>query len=269
MAGKDIELFENMGFGIVRKTDKHPNPIDFNLHNHDDLYEIMLFLSGDCEFRVEGNVYRLHPRDIVLTRPFELHRISFLSGKTYERIIIYIKPEYFKNHSCEKYLDILENRSLGTGNLIMSDVTGSAQGCIKRMLSYAQSGEYEVADKILFELLYLLNNSGGTLRNFDADDERVRGIIMYINEHLDGELGLDLLSRRFFLSKNYICSLFKRCTGYTINNYINHKRIMLVQELHRNGQTLIQASMEAGYKNYSNFYRAHMRLLGKPPRETE
>ena len=270
LARKDTVIFPGFSFGLVYDIDENPNIINFRLHNHNDLYEIVLLLNGDCEFHVEGNIYRLRPHDIVFTRPFEMHKISCLSEKTYERIIIYIKRDYFTDKGCEKYLDFLENRGLGTSNLIASDMSdGSAEDCIKRLYKYESEHEYELMDSVLTELLFLLNRSKDTSKNFYTKNERIRNIIVYINNNLKEDLSLDSIAKKFYISKHYMCNVFKKCTGYTINNYITYKRILLATELHKTGQSLTAASLNAGFQSYSNFYRAYIKQNGKPPREAD
>ncbi len=267
MAEKTVKIFEGRDFGIERKIDSKPNIIDFELHNHDDLYEVLLLLGGDCEFCVEGNTYRLEAHDIIFTRPFELHKMACLSEKTYDRIILYIKSDYFKNNNCGEFLDIFENRPLGTGNRISRDIANRAlRDCMNRMYLYAEEKAYDVLEKVIFEFLYLINDSREMADTFYVKDERVRKMIMYINGNLAENLSLDMLSKEFFVAKNYMCRIFKKHTGYTINRYISNKRIMLAQELHRNGQNLMQASLNAGFNSYANFYKAYVKQTGKSPR---
>lgn len=180
MARKTTELFPNMDFGVVHDIDEKPHVIDFQLHNHDDLYEVVLLLDGDCEFCVEGNTYCPRPNDIVFTRPFEMHKIVCLSERTYNRIILYIKSDYFTHNHCENFLDIFKNRELGTGNYISGDITNHVLGdCINRLYHYSEKGEYELAGHIVFEFLYLMNECKGTPNDFYVKDERVRNIIIY------------------------------------------------------------------------------------------
>lgn len=268
MARKTVEIFPNRDFGIVHDIDEKPHIIDFQLHNHDDLYEVVLLLDGDCEFCVEGNTYRLEPRDIIFTRPFEMHKIVCLSERTYNRIILYIKSDYFKNNNCEEFLDIFENRQLGTGNCISRDIADRAlKDCMSRLYMYSEGKAYDVAEHTLFEFLYLMNECKGMSDNFYVKDERVRKMIIYINGHLSENLSLDTLAKEFFVAKNYMCKVFKKNTGHTISQYISYKRIMLVQELHRNGQNLMQASLNAGFNSYANFYKAYVKQMGESPRE--
>lgn len=267
MSRKTIEIFHNMDFGVVHEIDENPNIIDFQLHNHDDLYEVILLLDGDCEFCVEGNTYRLSSHDIIFTRPFEMHKMVCLTEKTYNRIILYIKSEYFKNNNCEKFLDIFQNRQLGEGNCIPKNISNHAlKDCVIRLHSYCEQKDYDVARCTLFEFLYLLNKCEDMSDDFYVKDERVRDMIMYINKHLSEDLSLDKLSKEFFVAKHYICKIFKNHTGYTINQYISYKRIMFVQELCRSGQNLMQASLNAGFNSYANFYKAYVKQTGESPR---
>lgn len=268
MARQTIEIFPGRSFGVVHDTDEKPNTINFQLHNHDDIYEIVLLLNGDCEFCVEGNSYRLQPLDVVFTRPFELHHIVCLSERTYDRIILYVKSDYFRKYNCEEFLDIFTNRELGTGNLIPYSLTDhTLYDCMNRLLSYCEDSEYNVAEKTVYEFLYLINRYKNNSAEFYTKDERVRNIIMYINDHLSKDLNLDMLSKEFFIAKQYMCKVFKNNTGYTINQYISYKRILLVQELHRSGQNLMQASLNAGFNSYANFYKAYVKQTGKSPKE--
>lgn len=270
MARQTVEIFQNNSFGIVHDIDEKPNNINFQLHNHDDIYEIVLLLKGDCEFFVEGNSYKLQPHDIVFTRPFEFHHIKCLSEKIYDRIILYIKADYFNEHNCQKFLDIFQNRKLGTGNLISYSMTDHALNyCMNRIYDYCEKKAYDVANKLIYEFLYLINQYKNNLSSLCTRDERIRNIIIYINDNLSENINLDILSKKFFITKQYMCKLFKLNTGYTINQYINYKRILLVQKLHRNGQSLIQSSMNAGFNNYANFYKTYVKYTGKSPKEMD
>ena len=262
-----IKIDPELGFSVVHKLDKNPSTRIYMLHNHDDIYEIVLLLGGDCEFEVEGNTYKIKPNDIVFTRPFEFHHIVCRTDKPYDRVILYITADYFKMHGLEKYLGIFENRQLGTGNIVSSDLTGGAErDCMLRILRYFSENAYDVAKGLIIEFLYLLNKTKRVSDDFFTRNERIRDIIVYINSNLAEELRLDDISKKFFMDKHYLCKSFKKNTGYTVNQYINYKRILLAQELHRSGQTLLQASMNAGFNSYAHFYKTYVKQTGKSPR---
>lgn len=263
MPPSNVTLFKNYQYGIAHEIDKKPNNLEFNLHNHNELYEILVFLSGDGEFYVEGNIYKLKKYDIVITRPFELHRINFRADSPYERIIIHVTDDFFTQKNCTEYIDIFKNRKLGTGNIISADE--SLMDCIMRIDKYIQNKEYKVADSVLLEFLYLLNSSRNTSSDI-LNNNRIRDIILYINQHLNEKITLDTLSKQFFFDKFYMCKAFKKHTGYTITQYINYKRILSVSELYKQGMSLTQASLESGFNSYTHFYKMYVKQFGKSPK---
>ena len=267
MTEKTVKIFPNMYFGLTHCYDEVPDNNDFKLHNHDDVYEIVLFLSGDSEFYAEGNVYKLKPYDMLITRPFEMHHIRCLSTKPYERIILYLSTEYFKQNRCEEFEDIFINRPPGTGNLIPSDIVkDDLLNPINRISVYIHNGSLTAANGVIIEFLYLLNTSKSAISPSKSKDKRISDIIMYINEHLSETITLDFLSEKFFINKYHLCKLFKKNRGYTLSQYINHKRILLVRELHTQGQSLLEASTNAGFNNYSHFYRQYVKKTGMTPK---
>lgn len=262
--------FDGYDFGLDHKITTEPDNVEFKLHQHDDVFELVLFMSGDADFYVEGNVYKLRPYDIVITRPFEMHHIKCLSKKPYERIILYITPEFFEKKDCREYEDILINRATGTGNVIPSDIVrDTLMNSINRMSVYVHDGAYTAAAAVVVEFLYLLNSTRHAISPDNSKDERISSVIAYINEHLSEKITLDFLSEKFYVNKYHLCKIFKKNTGYTLSQYINHKRILLVRELHLNGQSLLEASTNAGFNNYSHFYRMYVRKTGMTPKNMD
>ncbi len=254
-------------FGYTHSKDIKPSQKDFILHNHSE-YEILIFLKGNAEFIVEGNVYELSPMDIIITRPDEMHYILLTNYKVYERIVFHIDASFFENAEYKKYLEIFLNRKSGEGNLIRKETAKSAEvfDTIVRLEKYMKETEKDnslVIRCVMTELLHQLNNmkfSDGKVQN-----QTVKNVISYINEHLGEDLNLDLLAGEFFVSKHHLCRCFKTCTGFTVNRYITYRRIMMVKELHRKGKSLSEASNEAGFSGYSNFYKAYVKETGYSP----
>ena len=78
---------------------------------------------------------------------------------------------------------------------------------------------------------------------------------------------LDDIAEHFFINKYHLCHIFRRHTGMSINRYVNYKRLLLVRELCAGGMSLTDAAAEAGFNNYSGFYKVYRREFGISPRE--
>lgn len=258
------------GYDYVYSIDYAPqNDEVFKLHNHDDSYEIFLFISGSAQFHVEGNVYHSHPHNIYIARPFELHHNVFLSSDKYERIIINLKLDFFDTYNCKELESIFINRELGVQCQIPGKIVDREMyHLIMKMNQYLKDGAYDIAKCVLLEFLYLLNHIEEPLTVPTIKDERIKNILIYINEHLADPLSLEQLSQKFFINKYHLCRIFKAVTGYTINQYIITKRLLLAHELAQKGQSLLEASVNAGFNNYAHFYKMHKKKFGTSPKST-
>lgn len=260
-----IPIIDGFEFGFRRALTPIPDEIITESHTHDYKYEIIFILKGDLEFHVEGCSYRIHPYDIIIARPHESHKMLSMSKTPYERITIHLTCDFSEKNNCEQFFSIFNNRKLGTHNVIPAELVKEKMSDLMfKIEDYTNTDALVVANCVLVEFLYILNTSQTitpTIKN-----KNINEIIAYINDNLSSDLTLDFLSELFFIDKFHLCRQFKKCTGYTVITYINFKRILLAQELHRQGQTLMQACINSGFDSYSNFYRMYVKQIGTSPK---
>ena len=96
-------------------------------------------------------------------------------------------------------------------------------------------------------------------------DGQARDIIRYINEHLKEPLTLEGLAGTFYMSKNHLTSIFKRATGTTVARYILYKRMAVVRGELSAGIPAAEAASNAGFGDYSSFFRAYKKMFGCAP----
>lgn len=240
-------------------------PTDFILHNHNDEFEILIFLKGDASFRVEGTTYSPEPWDIIIANPNEMHKMCMNSVSEYERYIINIADSFFVKNDCAMFKDIFQNRTLGSNNLIKADDVIKA--IVERFISCVKDGAPPIVMKSVFiEFLYQMCKNAEQPQIHLTTQAHIKEIILYINENISQELALDDIAERFFLNKYHLCHIFRKHTGLSVNRYINYKRLLLARELYAQGMSLTDASEEAGFCNYSSFYKMYRREFGASPR---
>lgn len=248
----------------------------FDLHYH-DFHKILIFLQGNVTYLVEGRQYNLQPGDIVLIRAGELHRPLVHDESVYERIILYLSPDFFSQSPQNSY-DLFQCFRLGDshGSNLIRISSGEASGLNRifeelsraaRDSSFA-SGLYQQA-KIL-ELLILLNRA--LLQEPLGFGEAVTAnptvinILKYINDHLAEEtLSVDAIAQAAFLTRSYLMHLFKAETGYTIGKYISEKRLFQARSLIASGLSVTEACYRSGFRNYTAFYYAYRRKYHTAP----
>ena len=255
------------GFNIFY-SETYPMHERFILHSHDN-YEIIFFLGGDVNYVVEGVVYPLQPRDMILVRPHEMHRAYHKSNTLYTRVIMNLEKKFFENEDCLCYRDVFLNRSAGTKNYISSDMVEKSgiAGLFTRLKAYTDNFSnfsVPVTHGIILELLHILNNND---IYEPPHTSKVQEIIAYINSNYQSTITLESISRSFYISKPYLSRIFRKSTGYTVNGYIKHKRLLSVREKYMEGMTLGNACMESGFNDYTSFYRALRKENGISPRQ--
>ncbi|MDO4562781.1 MAG: AraC family transcriptional regulator [Clostridia bacterium] len=248
------------GFSYSHILDERPQTNDFTLHTHENLYEILYVIRGDCEFRAEGNTYALSRGGSALTHNNELHRVIHLSNACYERVVINLSPEFFEQNGCLQYAQPFCGRNIGEDNVVYAD---GLEDAMSRLESYG--GSPAVTQAVLIEILHLLGEAFRRKGEKGIAQKHLRDIILYINAHLAEDLSLNALCARFYINKSYLCRLFRKETGLTINRYITIKRLGEALRLFDEGATLTDAALGAGFGSYSNFYKMHVREKGLPP----
>ncbi|HJC58602.1 MAG TPA: AraC family transcriptional regulator [Candidatus Eisenbergiella intestinipullorum] len=268
--GRELED-ENAGWEFVYSINNEPhNDREFCLHNHNDLYEIYLFLEGDLEFHIEGSVYPAHPYDIFIARPCEMHHNFFLSPSRYRRIVVFVPVKFFRQNHCEELEDFFLRRSLGADCQIPASIARQELApLLLKINRYLQEGALKIAKYVLLEFLYQLGQIREPLAEPVVEDQRIRNILLWLNDHLAERITLDQLAETFFLNKYHLCRIFRSVTGMSINRYLNYKRLLMARTLHQNGQTFLEASVNAGFNSYAHFYRMHRQVFGCGPREED
>ena len=237
-------------------------------HIDKDLFSIFILLDGEIDYIVEGKRIHLLPKDMLLVGNNEIHQSIFKKGLECEYVLLMVNLDFFIKHNCTDLSDIFFNRS---DNIIRADrvLESGIYDIIKRLDGYTKekNPNLVVVSSVIIELLYNLDRQVAKTGKQHYKQEKIKDIIEYINNHLTEKISLEDIANHFYLTRQYLCRLFKQSTGFTVNKYISYKRIVLVRELHLGGMPLSLACEKAGFGDYSAFYRAYYKIMNAPPRE--
>ena len=236
-------------------------------HCH-DTYEILFLEEGEGIYIVEGCEYKIFPGAIMFTKPFEYHCISINENSPYERSLV-----KFADASVDEDIKRLLEVICGTEDsgcfYPPQEVSETVRGVFARFRLAEKMSEDEKAIymKLLTSELVVLLSSGNGERFVSNEEDIGIKLLRYINDHLDKDITLDSLSRKFFASKYYLCRAFKRKNGVSIHNYVTHKRVMHAKQLMDFGESAASAAYKVGFGDYSAFYRAYVKIIGASPSE--
>lgn len=276
----DGKVYEKKGylyddFRMFHLKDNSGKQYEYHYH---EFYKILLCISGNVTYNIEGRSYRLKPYDIVLVNRNDIHCPEVMQGEDYERIIFYISKEYMDKHATSEYYlarpfhlarkeqsDVL--RFPAMTNTKLMEVAG-------RIEENADSSAYACklyANVLFMEFMILLNRACDETKDCFSHNitynQKMIDILSYINEHLSEDLTIDELAEHFYISKYHMMRQFKEETGYTMHQYITEKRVLAARNMMLAGVSATKACFECGFKDYSTFLRAFKSRMAKRPSE--
>ena len=258
------------GFTYVHNTSVGENVSASHVDR--DLFSIFIPLAGELDYIIEGKKMHLGTGDLLIVSNNELHQSIFKRDVECEYVLLMVHLDFFIKHNCTDLADIFFNKVLGSDNVIPSKQvfdTGIFD-IIKRLDKYAseKNPNLVVVSSVIIELIYNLDRLVAKAGKHNYKQEKIKDIIEYIDDNLTGKISLEDISNHFYLTRQYLCKLFKQNTGFTINKYISYKRIVLVREYHLRGMPLTIACEKAGFCDYSSFYRAYSKIMNESPRKS-
>lgn len=259
-----MELFS---LSIAKVNTDKPIASQFPMHIHEE-YEIYYFLSGNCAYSVEGNVYQLSPGDIVILNKNEAHHPIIQKSSSYTRMYITFTPLFETNNVLhEDFLSIFANKPIGLNNYFSSKLFPDNNWHFFFNSIY-ESKDNTQKQVFLMALLLELKACASAIRetNTNYSSDRIHQVTQYIDRHLTQSLSIEMLSQHFFVSPSQLNRNFKKNLGITVGEYISTKRLLLAHELICQGQKPKAVYKNCGFYDYSAFYRAYKKKFGHSPR---
>lgn len=262
-------------FEFYHYLDQEPPQVDFHQH---PFYEIFFFLDGNVTYTIEGKTYNLRPGDILLTNSQDVHRPNIAQGRPYERVVLWISDDFFSTIPLEEAPLSACFTDAATKNYRLirpseSDFIRLRRICDK--ISRAQADTklgsgamvYALVLEFLIRVCQCYYDASDPLPRDITEDETINAVILYINDHITGELSLDSLAEQFFLSKFYLSRKFREYAGLSIYQYIIKRRLGIARDMLTRGCSVTDAFLGCGFGDYSNFLKAFRREYELSPRE--
>ena len=262
-------LLEN--FRLFHLRSEGESKVDYHYH---EFCKILLLVSGQGGYFVDGNRYSLNPGDIVLIGSRSVHKPELSENSLYERIIIYVSPEYLQKMSAED-CDLLSLFSGKQGHVLRlkeqrrKTIFALAEK-LEKDLTSEQFGQSVLSQADLLALVVELGRSmTDSSSNLPSpsmpQNRRVQEIMEYLEKNLSEEIDIDSLAERFFISKFYMMRLFQKETGTTVHGYLTQRRLLRARELMNAGMRATESCYACGFHSYSSFTRAYAKYFGTTP----
>lgn len=234
-------------------------------HFHNE-YEIFYILEGERLFFFNNRNFIASKGDLILIDTNLIHMTKSVSDNDsgHNRIILYVTP--YKMQELDKKYSQLQFVRFFHQHYGVYHLSAQQQEHFMNMY-YMFKQEYKEKKhnyKHAIEIIvtsYLLNltrglNLGSSEYIFfkEGKYKHVYEIADYLSQNYNQNPSLEELATQFFLSKYYICRLFKEVTGYTIREYVNIHRIQKAKQYLENTNYSVSEIAElVGYESMTHF----------------
>ena len=253
----EIKCAESGRFSVAY-IDNSEKPKKMHIHNN---LEIYYGITGGKHFIIDDTIYPVMSHDIFIINQFQAHRIEEAANVDHIRYIFSIAPGFLSNLSSPEtsLLECFYNQNEYSTRISLSseDQQKKMQRLLTKLETSSGFGADLMENATLTEIiLFIMSISKSTTAEISIPNNRhISDILNYIDQHLDKDLSLDCISAQFYLSKGYLCRLFKEHTCTTIQDYICTKRISRAKQLLSMGYSVQETIVRTGFKDYSNFIR--------------
>lgn len=244
------------GFGVARPVPRHW---------HDE-YQLCLVQSGSGELTYRGERHATPSSTLFVVHPGEVHsnRAHDSRGCSYRDLFIH--PELVRRTSTEL-------RGKDSGLPFFSTVVISEREVIARYLELHFSFEHSSSKlerearllNLLASLIERFAEEGRVAPASSAERRAVTRACDYLIEHHAENVSLETLAGMASLSPFHFNRLFSAQFGVPPHQFQTLLRIARVKALLREGWSIPQAAMQAGFFDQSHLNRHFKRVVGVTP----
>ena len=245
----------------------------FYWHFHPEL-ELVYIEGANAKRHVGDHISNYEESDLVLIGS-NIPHLNFDHGVTtsYRKEVLHIKPSFKENVLNDypelKQLDrLLELSKYGVA---FSGETKKEVGAFLKELHTLQPFDFFMSVMNILKRLSqskefeLLHKTPFVNRFKQKEQERIRKIYAYIDEHYQEKIALEEVSEICNLTKPAFCRYFKKATGNTFVSFLNQYRISQAKRLLLMGKNVSETAFECGFESLSYFNRSFKKITGENP----
>ncbi len=252
-------------YEIAHKRVEYPDAHQYAKHIH-SCCEILLFVSGDANFNIDGVLHTPRPYDLLLIPKATYHYFIPRSPEPYENYVLDFHPSMVAPQHYKK----LFSHPI----TINIEKDPEFRSFFERLDHYYDTYTAEdfavCANALMRELLifcsYRLNDAVRVAPERNALVDTMLGLI---SENIERPLDAEFLARELMLSKSYIQNVFSQSMHIGLKQYITQKKIFAAQNDILAGMSSAAVAAKYGFGDYSVFFRLYKKVLGYSPRQTK
>lgn len=232
-----------------------------DVHYHSG-FEIYYLVEGACWYFIDNKSYRLTAGDIALVPPGIIHKTSY-ETKTFSRMLIYCAPSLVPSSARECLRAIpLFPKSDSTETQIRSFFAA-----LQKEYTAPDTFSEDVIKSIFAEFLLLIAREGKNIGSIQGDSPVVEMAVKYIRSHYMDTVSLQDIADYCFVTREHLSRIFKRKTGFGVNEYLNVYRMQKAESMLKSDPTvrISTVALSCGFNDSNYFSKIYKKMYGISP----
>lgn len=236
-------------------------------HSHNS-YELYILEHGGHNMLINDSIHYISKYDVVLFKPNVFHKS--LKKRNCSRTCVYFTERFLHTYFTEASLKVLlgcfERDVISLSKEAFFQIKSNMMLLEKESISDADNRIFVYVADILTILSKVKDEKVGT--SLSSISENFTLMLSYINENYNKIKNIEEIAQQFYISKYYLCHLFKETTGLTLIQYINNIKIQnACHMLTHTNLTISQIGELCGFSSTMYFCKCFKQTIHMTPKE--
>lgn len=248
--------------------EKHDSNYEMPAFHYHNSYELYFLEDGYHHFVVNDALYDITMHDVALFKPNSFHKSR--GNHSCARTCLYFTDRFLRLHFTDRSIQSL----LSCFDKEIISTSKETFPRIKKLLLLLEKESIDDPSNRIFiylaDILNILNENVRSPRveHVPAAYANFAPILLYISQNYNRISKIEEIAEEFFMSKYYLCHVFKEATGLTLIQYLNNIKIQHACNLLVNSNlSILEIGNVCGFNSSMYFCKIFKQALSVTPSE--
>ena len=223
-----------------------------------------IYINGTQRYTVEAG-------SLVFMNPGQMHACNPIDNQPWAYYMLYVDTDWLTELQVK--FGLLEDATWSDFNLHHSEQEYLYKPFIKLCetltdpsVDFSQK-ESQLIHTLSNTLLAIANTYDSMTDGNSATPHNVEAVAQYIDEHFPHDNSIETLCGIANCTSGHLIRSFKKHYGFSPHAYVVNRRIQFAQKALKNGCSIAQAALEAGFSDQPHFQRTFKKHVAATPRQ--